>query len=177
MAIGPMYMNGPIGLNFGHPNLLGPINDADHLSRLENPDLGTFTEDEIADEFPDEHLMVLKTELNNDEPCASVTGRKVYESGFFWPTIFKDAKDYMMICDACQRSGNISSKMAVDYVSKRVEAQALPTNDARVVIKFLRRLFARFGVPKALIRPWKQRNIDKYWWRIYKSRDLKVLES
>ncbi|GJU36719.1 reverse transcriptase domain-containing protein [Tanacetum coccineum] len=41
---------------------------ADHLSRLENPDLGTFTEEEIADEFPDEHLMVLKTELNNDEP-------------------------------------------------------------------------------------------------------------
>ncbi|GKF24720.1 reverse transcriptase domain-containing protein, partial [Tanacetum coccineum] len=41
---------------------------ADHLSRLENPDLRTFTEEEIADEFPDEHLMVLKTELNNDEP-------------------------------------------------------------------------------------------------------------
>ncbi|GJV04551.1 putative nucleotidyltransferase, ribonuclease H [Tanacetum coccineum] len=41
---------------------------ADHLSRLENPDLGTFTEEEITDEFPDEHLMVLKTELNNDEP-------------------------------------------------------------------------------------------------------------
>ncbi|GJV13810.1 reverse transcriptase domain-containing protein, partial [Tanacetum coccineum] len=40
---------------------------------------------------------------------------------------------------------------AVDYVSKWVEAQALPTNDARVVIRFLRRLFARFGVPKALI--------------------------
>ncbi|GJS63180.1 hypothetical protein Tco_0677744 [Tanacetum coccineum] len=28
---------------------------ADHLSTLENPDLGTFTEDEIADEFPNEH--------------------------------------------------------------------------------------------------------------------------
>ncbi|GJW09205.1 DNA-directed DNA polymerase [Tanacetum coccineum] len=72
---------------------------ADHLLRLENPDLGTFTEEEIADEFPNEHLMVLKTELNNDEPCASVTGRKVYESGFFWPSIFKDAKDYVMRFD------------------------------------------------------------------------------
>nr|GEX78775.1 reverse transcriptase domain-containing protein [Tanacetum cinerariifolium] len=40
---------------------------------------------------------------------------------------------------------------AVDYASKWVEAQALPTNDARVVIKFLRRLFARFGAHKALI--------------------------
>ncbi|GKF41468.1 hypothetical protein Tco_0124810, partial [Tanacetum coccineum] len=41
---------------------------ADHLSRLENPDLGEFTKEEIADEFPDEHLMILKAELNDDAP-------------------------------------------------------------------------------------------------------------
>ncbi|GJU47810.1 DNA-directed DNA polymerase [Tanacetum coccineum] len=41
---------------------------ADHLSRLENTDLGVFTEEEIADELPDEHLMILKAELNADEP-------------------------------------------------------------------------------------------------------------
>ncbi|GJY86454.1 hypothetical protein Tco_0500480 [Tanacetum coccineum] len=41
---------------------------ADHLSRLKNPELSTFTKEEIADEFPDEHLMALKTEINNDEP-------------------------------------------------------------------------------------------------------------
>ncbi|GJZ54624.1 reverse transcriptase domain-containing protein [Tanacetum coccineum] len=40
---------------------------------------------------------------------------------------------------------------AVDYVSKWTEAQALPTNDARVVITFLKKLFRRFGMPKALI--------------------------
>ncbi|GJX75698.1 reverse transcriptase domain-containing protein, partial [Tanacetum coccineum] len=38
------------------------------LIRLKNPDLGTFTEEEITNEFPDEHLMILKAELNNDEP-------------------------------------------------------------------------------------------------------------
>ncbi|GJV08848.1 reverse transcriptase domain-containing protein [Tanacetum coccineum] len=120
--------------------------DADHLSRLENPDLGTFTEYEIADKFPDEHLMILKAELNDDEPwyadllerllcpdsivrrcvvgseileilahchsrptgghhSASITGRKVNESRFFWPSILKDAKDYVMRCDACQKFG------------------------------------------------------------------------
>ncbi|GJX62031.1 reverse transcriptase domain-containing protein [Tanacetum coccineum] len=51
-----------------------------HLSRLENPDLGTFTEEEIADEFPDEHLMVLKIELNNDEPCADYVNYLVAKS-------------------------------------------------------------------------------------------------
>ncbi|GJY01263.1 reverse transcriptase domain-containing protein [Tanacetum coccineum] len=41
--------------------------------------------------------------------------------------------------------------VAVDYVSKWAEAQALPTNDARVVITFLKKLFCRFRMPKALI--------------------------
>ncbi|XP_071704755.1 uncharacterized protein [Rutidosis leptorrhynchoides] len=35
--------------------------------------------------------------------------------------------------------------VAVDYFSKWDEAKALPTNDTRVVIKFLKSLFARFG--------------------------------
>ncbi|GJT36313.1 reverse transcriptase domain-containing protein [Tanacetum coccineum] len=47
--------------------------------------------------------------------------------------------------------GNKYILVAVDYMSKWVEAQSLPTNDARVVVKFLKGLFARFGVPKALI--------------------------
>ncbi|GJR21710.1 putative ribonuclease H-like domain-containing protein [Tanacetum coccineum] len=126
---------------------------ADHLSRLENPDLGTFMEEEIANKFPDKQLMILKTKINEDEPCASITGRKVYEAGFFWPSIFKDAKDYGLdfMGPFPNSKGSKYILVAVDYVSKWVEAQALPTNDDRILIKFLRRLFARFGVPKALI--------------------------
>nr|GEY05942.1 reverse transcriptase domain-containing protein [Tanacetum cinerariifolium] len=41
--------------------------------------------------------------------------------------------------------------VAVDYLSKWVEAKALPTNDARVMVKFLKSLFSRFGTPKAII--------------------------
>nr|GEV26326.1 reverse transcriptase domain-containing protein [Tanacetum cinerariifolium] len=41
--------------------------------------------------------------------------------------------------------------VAVDYLSKWVEAKVLPTNDARVVSKFLKNLFARFGAPRAII--------------------------
>ncbi|GKC94763.1 integrase, catalytic region, zinc finger, CCHC-type containing protein [Tanacetum coccineum] len=41
--------------------------------------------------------------------------------------------------------------VAIDYVSKWAESKALPTNDARVVINFLKKLFSRFGIPKALI--------------------------
>nr|GEY00569.1 reverse transcriptase domain-containing protein [Tanacetum cinerariifolium] len=41
--------------------------------------------------------------------------------------------------------------VVVDYISKWAEAQALPTNDARLVVTFLKKLFCRFGIPKALI--------------------------
>nr|GFA96734.1 reverse transcriptase domain-containing protein [Tanacetum cinerariifolium] len=110
---------------------------------------------------------------------ANAITKKVYESGFYLPSVFKEANEYVRRCDACQRSGNISSRnempqnniqvcevfdvwgldfmgqflqsrsnkyilVAVDYMSKWVEAQAF-------VVKFLSQLFARFEVSKALI--------------------------
>ncbi|GJS82215.1 reverse transcriptase domain-containing protein [Tanacetum coccineum] len=117
---------------------------------------------------------------------ANLTAKKVFDVGFFWPTIYKDAHELVKNCDSCQRQGKISQRdempqnsiqvceifdvwgidfmgpfpsskgnkyilVAVDYLSKWVEAKALPTNDARVVCKFLKSLFARFGAPRAII--------------------------
>ncbi|GJT13249.1 reverse transcriptase domain-containing protein [Tanacetum coccineum] len=47
--------------------------------------------------------------------------------------------------------GNKYIHVAVDYLSKWVEAKALPTNDARIVCKFLKYLFTQFGTPHAII--------------------------
>ncbi|GJZ63342.1 reverse transcriptase domain-containing protein [Tanacetum coccineum] len=117
---------------------------------------------------------------------ANLTAKKVFDAGFFWPSIYKDAHELVKNYDSCQRQGKISQrdempqnsiqvceifdvwgidfmgpfpsskgnkylKVAVDYLSKWVEAKALPTNDARVVCKFLKSLFARFGAPRAII--------------------------
>nr|GEV85608.1 DNA-directed DNA polymerase [Tanacetum cinerariifolium] len=41
--------------------------------------------------------------------------------------------------------GNKYILVVVDYLSKWVEAKALPTNDARVIVKFLKSLFSRFA--------------------------------
>nr|GEW07233.1 retrovirus-related Pol polyprotein from transposon 17.6 [Tanacetum cinerariifolium] len=47
--------------------------------------------------------------------------------------------------------GNKYILVVVDYLFKWIEAKALPTNDARVVVKFLKSLFSWFGTPKAII--------------------------
>ncbi|KAL5562708.1 hypothetical protein UlMin_032455 [Ulmus minor] len=36
------------------------------------------------------------------------TAAKVLQSGFYWPSLFKDAFKFVSMCDDCQRSGNIS---------------------------------------------------------------------
>nr|GEW46149.1 retrovirus-related Pol polyprotein from transposon 17.6 [Tanacetum cinerariifolium] len=48
-------------------------------------------------------------------------------------------------------SGNKYILVSIDYVSKWVEAQSLHNSNARVVVNFLKKLFARFDIPKALI--------------------------
>ncbi|GJW83165.1 reverse transcriptase domain-containing protein [Tanacetum coccineum] len=133
-----------------------------------------------------EILMACHNGPTGGHHSANYTARKVFDSGFFWPTIYKDAINLVKHCDACQRQGKISQRdempqnaiqvceifdlwgidfmgpfpssrgnkyilVAVDYLSKWVEAKALPTNDARVVCKFLKNLFARFGTPRAII--------------------------
>ena len=48
--------------------------------------------------------------------------------------------------------GNLYILLAVDYVSKWVEAVSCKTNDHRIVVKFLKEnIFSRFGTPRTII--------------------------
>ncbi|GJS42884.1 reverse transcriptase domain-containing protein [Tanacetum coccineum] len=85
---------------------------------------------------------------------ANYTAKKVFDSGFYWPTIYRDVHDSHGIDfmgPFPSSRGNKYILVAVDYLSKWVEAKALPTNDARVVVKFLKSLFALFETPRAII--------------------------
>ncbi|RDX69447.1 gag-pol, partial [Mucuna pruriens] len=103
----------------------------------------------------------------------SWTTRKMLDYGFYWPTIFRDAYQLVSTYERCQKAGMaiifdvwdidfvgpfpISNGysyifLAVDYVSRWVEVIATKTNDAKVVVDFLKsNIFCQFGVPKALI--------------------------
>ncbi|CAN6725324.1 unnamed protein product [Malus baccata var. baccata] len=174
---------------------------ADHLSRMVHEDASP-----ISETFPDEQLMAIQIVQHcvNESEFQSIltfchsyacgghigtqrTALKVFECGFYWPTIFRDARTFCLTCDRCQRMGNISAKdqmpqnpilsveifdmwgidfmgpfpsshgflyilLAVDYVSKWVEAKATRTNDSKVVADFVKsNIFARFGMPRVLI--------------------------
>nr|GEY96645.1 reverse transcriptase domain-containing protein [Tanacetum cinerariifolium] len=139
--------------------------------------------------FKDEAVDILKACHNGPTEGhhgPNYIAKKVFDSGFYWLTIYRDAHDLVKSCDACQRQGKISQRdempqnamqvceifdvwgidfmgpfpslrwnkyilVAVDYLLKWIKAKALPINDTRVVCKFLKSLFARFGTPCAII--------------------------
>ncbi|GJT92978.1 reverse transcriptase domain-containing protein [Tanacetum coccineum] len=57
-----------------------------------------------------EILMACHSGPTGGHHSANYTARKVFDSGFFWPTIYKDAINLVKHCDACQRQGKISQR-------------------------------------------------------------------
>ena len=116
------------------------------------------------------------------------TTYKILHLGYYWPTLFRDAKRYVRSCDSCQRMGkpikrdemplqpqvliepfekweldfvrtiNLASKkkrcilVCTDYVTKWVEAKAIPRATEQVVAYFLHEdILTRFGVLRETI--------------------------
>nr|GEZ68653.1 reverse transcriptase domain-containing protein [Tanacetum cinerariifolium]GEZ69516.1 reverse transcriptase domain-containing protein [Tanacetum cinerariifolium] len=127
----------------------------DHLSRLENPHQNVLDPKEINESFPLKTLNLVSTRGNSSTLWFAdfanyhtwnfvVKGMSSQQKNKF----FKDVKRYFWDDPFL---GNTYILVVVDYLSKWVEAKALPTNDARVLCKFLKNLFVRFGTPRASI--------------------------
>ena len=57
-----------------------------------------------------------------------------------------------VVCPLSSSYGNEHILVVVDYVSKWVEVLATPKNDAKTIVKFLKKnMFSHFGVPRVLI--------------------------
>nr|GEZ40934.1 reverse transcriptase domain-containing protein [Tanacetum cinerariifolium] len=148
----------PLGFTKGVENLA-----ADHLSRLENPHQNMLDPKEINESFPLETLNLVSTRGNSSTPWFAnfanyhawnivIKGMSSQQKSKF----FKDVKHYFWddpfmfkICADQVIRRCVSGQEAIEIL--KVEAKALPTNDARVVCKFLKNLFAQFGTPRAII--------------------------
>ncbi|GJS98509.1 reverse transcriptase domain-containing protein [Tanacetum coccineum] len=164
-----------------------------HLSRLENPNLRELRDDDIDDNLPDETLMNVSSNDEEQIPWFADFANYLGDTMVLPPqkikflTLVSIGQQFsIQNCDACQHSSSLARRdkmpqnsiqvseifdiwrinfvgpfpkshkfeyilVAIDYVSKWVVAEALPTNDARVVINFLKKLFSRYGIPKALM--------------------------
>nr|GFA70280.1 hypothetical protein [Tanacetum cinerariifolium] len=152
---------------------------ADHLSRLENLHQDVLENKDINGNFPLETLGSLTihntpwfTDIANFHAGNFITKDLTSQQK---KKFFKDeAFEILKACHEGPSGGhhgaNLTAKkgidfmgpfpsskgnkyilVAVDYLSKWVEEKALPTNDARVVVKFLKSLFSRFGTPREII--------------------------
>ncbi|GJZ60318.1 reverse transcriptase domain-containing protein [Tanacetum coccineum] len=147
---------------------------ADHLSRLENTYENVLDPKEINETFPFETLNMVTS--HGQEAVDILTACHSGPIGGHYGGNYTAKKRQGKISQRDEMSQNSiqvceifdvwgidfmgpfpSSRenkyilVAVDYLSKWVEAKAFPTNDARVVVKFLKSLFARFGTPRAII--------------------------
>ncbi|XP_031260845.1 uncharacterized protein LOC116119030 [Pistacia vera] len=140
----------------------------DHLSRLESNEEVREEEKSINEYFPEGSWFadianylahkVLPPGMNSQRRKFFFADLKYY----FWedPFLYKHCADQMIKrfmpeeemmnifrhCHSMEVGGHF------DYVSKWVEAIALPTKDARVVVKFMKKnIFSRFGTPRAII--------------------------
>nr|GEX42425.1 reverse transcriptase domain-containing protein [Tanacetum cinerariifolium] len=107
---------------------------ADHFSRLENPHQNVLDPKEINESFPLEILNLVSTRGNSStswcvhgheaidilKAChygptgghhdPNYTAKKVFDLGFYWPTIYRDAQDLVKNYDVCQHQGKISQR-------------------------------------------------------------------
>jgi len=122
--------------------------------------------------------------------ASELTARKVLQAGLWWPTLFKDAHQYVLRCDVCQRATRPTNQdymplhpvlpqlpfekwgldyvgpikptargsqaryiiVAIDYMTKWVEAGVVRKVDARSTTRFIyEQVITRFGCPLEMV--------------------------
>ncbi|GJX17033.1 reverse transcriptase domain-containing protein [Tanacetum coccineum] len=154
---------------------------ADHLSRLENPHKDVLENKDINEYFPLETLRVISNGSTSwfadyanyhagnfiIKGMTTQQKKKFFKDVkyYFWddPYLFRicadqiirrcvhgqEANDILKACHEGPTGGHHSANLTTRKVFDA--AKALPINDARVVVKFLKSLFARFGTPRDII--------------------------
>jgi hypothetical protein len=180
-----------------------------HFFFLDDPYLFKYCLDQIIRRCILESDQKNVISFHHDHACgghfsSKKTAAKIFQSGFYWPSIFRDTHAYNSACERCKKMGSIGRRnmmllnpilivelfdvwgidfigpfpnsygylyilVAVDYVSKWVEAVACKINDHKVVLQFLKdNVFARFGTPRAIISDGGKHFCNKFFEQLMK---------
>ncbi|GJS28488.1 reverse transcriptase domain-containing protein [Tanacetum coccineum] len=118
---------------------------ADHLSQIDNDE--TSDDSEVDDNFPGETLMEINT---RDEPWKNPIFSKyvltVLDSGFYWPTIIKEAHTLVQLCEACQKTGNISKRDEMPLTNIKLPKALISDGGTHFCNKIMEKTMQRYGV-------------------------------
>ncbi|GJW14300.1 reverse transcriptase domain-containing protein [Tanacetum coccineum] len=125
---------------------------ADHLSRLENPHEGDIEKKEFNESFLLDTIRMISFHGNFSTP---------------W---FADIANYHADRSRLLEETSTFLWSLSTYSYNGLSGKKIPTNDARVVVKFLKSLFVRFGTPRAIISDrrenralWSDKLDDALW--------------
>ncbi|KAM2462482.1 hypothetical protein PS1_013356 [Malus domestica] len=124
---------------------------ADHLSRL-NENHGVGQPLPLNESFPDEQLLVVQEKEPWCQKMGNISRRNEMPLNNILVVELFDVWGIDFMGPFPSSFGHLYILVAVDYVSKWVEAIATRTNDHKVVLNFLKDvIFCRFGTPRAII--------------------------
>ena len=137
--------------------------------------------------------------------CESQSGArtmatKIVRAGYYWPTVHGDSGDYVKKCQKCQEFGPLHHRkpeelhiigplspgkgqtkhllVAVDYITKWIEAEPLATITARNVQNFVwKNIVCRFGIPHSIVSDSGRQFIDQGLLTFYNDLGIKSLTS
>ena len=72
------------------------------------------------------------------------TTHKILQSGFYWPTIFRDCAEWVKLCDRCQKIGNISSRNEMPL--RGILVVQIMCRGSHFANKIFAKLMSRYGI-------------------------------
>nr|GEX38141.1 DNA-directed DNA polymerase [Tanacetum cinerariifolium] len=107
------------------------------------------------------------------------TAKKVFDLGFYWPTIYCDAQDLVKTYDVCQRQGNISQRDEMPQNSIQIWNPRAINSDRRTYFcnDQFAKVMLKFGVTYRLATPYHPQTSGQMEEKTKRLHDSKIKDS
>nr|GEY17562.1 reverse transcriptase domain-containing protein [Tanacetum cinerariifolium] len=104
-------------------------------------------------------LLIFSRLTTRDPPrdtMTQITAKKVFDSGFYWPTIYRDAQDLVKNCDVCQRQCKILQRdeMPLNFIQIWNPQAIISDRGTHFYKDQFAKVMQKFGVTHRLATPY-----------------------